>query len=94
MSNNSNLPKAGSLVKFRAMVQDTGYGSELYKAIGDKDELLMYGIEETDEGNSSVRVSQPDASSTQGELMFGSRAVLVGTRGLSEAEGETGVLYR
>ncbi|GAA5836579.1 hypothetical protein JCM5353_003723 [Sporobolomyces roseus] len=52
LSKNSNLPKAGSLVKFRAMVQDTGYGSELYKAIGDKDELLMYGIEETDEGNS------------------------------------------
>jgi len=46
------------LVKFRAMVQDTGYGSELYKAVGNKDELLMYGIEETDEGNSSVRIPQ------------------------------------
>jgi len=40
------------------MVQDTGYGSELYKAVGNKDELLMYGIEETDEGNSSVRIPQ------------------------------------
>lgn len=36
------------------MVQDTGYGTELYRAIGAKNQLLMYGLEEADEGNQAV----------------------------------------
>lgn len=37
------------------MVQDTGYGTELYRSIGAKDQLLMYGLEETaDDSDNSV----------------------------------------
>ncbi|GAA5862180.1 hypothetical protein JCM8547_007765 [Rhodosporidiobolus lusitaniae] len=46
----STLPPPGTLVKFRAMVQDTGLGSELYRAVGGgagDGELFMYGAEET-----------------------------------------------
>ncbi|GAA5991954.1 hypothetical protein JCM5350_001318 [Sporobolomyces pararoseus] len=49
LSDQRRLPRPGSLVRFRAMVQDTGYGTELYRALGAKDQLLMYGIEETEE---------------------------------------------
>ena len=28
------------------MIQDTGFGSEVYKALGAKGEVLVYGIEE------------------------------------------------
>ncbi|GAA6026949.1 hypothetical protein JCM8097_005989 [Rhodosporidiobolus ruineniae] len=46
LSTASALPPPGSLVRFRAMVQDTGLGSELYRAVGDKEgELYMYGAE-------------------------------------------------
>lgn len=45
-SNPADLPPPGSLVRFRAMVQDTGFGSEVYKALGAKGEVLVYGIEE------------------------------------------------
>lgn len=42
----ANLPNAGTLVKFRAMVQDTGFGSEVYKALSYDGTVLMYGKEE------------------------------------------------
>ncbi|GAA5883357.1 hypothetical protein JCM16303_006707 [Sporobolomyces ruberrimus] len=56
LSDQSRLPSPGTLVRFRAMVQDTGYGTELYRAIGAKDQLLMYGLEETadDSDNSAA----------------------------------------
>ncbi|GAA5900559.1 uncharacterized protein JCM6883_002882 [Sporobolomyces salmoneus] len=54
LSNQSKLPRPGSLVRFRAMVQDTGYGTELYRALGAKNQLLMYGIEETEENTSTA----------------------------------------
>lgn len=38
--------KAGSLVRFRAMVQDTGLGSEVYKAIDGEGSLVMFGQED------------------------------------------------
>uniref|UniRef100_A0A0K3CHI2 BY PROTMAP: gi/472587858/gb/EMS25354.1/ mini-chromosome maintenance complex-binding protein [Rhodosporidium toruloides NP11] gi/647401640/emb/CDR48017.1/ RHTO0S15e05050g1_1 [Rhodosporidium toruloides] n=1 Tax=Rhodotorula toruloides TaxID=5286 RepID=A0A0K3CHI2_RHOTO len=47
----STLPPSGSLVRFRAMVQDTGMGSELYQAIGEGNEVFMYGAEEGIGGN-------------------------------------------
>ncbi|GAA5953960.1 hypothetical protein JCM3765_000708 [Sporobolomyces pararoseus] len=49
LSDQTRLPRPGSLVRFRAMVQDTGYGTELYRALGAKNQLLMYGNEETEE---------------------------------------------
>ncbi|GAA5941819.1 uncharacterized protein JCM15063_000785 [Sporobolomyces koalae] len=49
----ARLPRPGSLVRFRAMVQDTGYGSELYRALGTRNQLLMYGIEEAEEGSNA-----------------------------------------
>lgn len=42
----SNSSKAGTVVRFRAMVQDTGMGSEVYRALSvDGKALLMYGRE-------------------------------------------------
>ena len=60
----SNLPRAGSLVRFRAMVQDTGYGTELYRAVGDtsRDQVLMYGLEETETPGGGGSASNPTAS--------------------------------
>ncbi|GAA5978846.1 hypothetical protein JCM11641_003584 [Rhodosporidiobolus odoratus] len=46
LSTPSTLPAPGTLVRFRAMVQDTGLGSELYRAVGDGGRLYMYGAEE------------------------------------------------
>ncbi|POY76677.1 hypothetical protein BMF94_0269 [Rhodotorula taiwanensis] len=42
-----SLPPAGTLVKFRGMVQDTGLGGELYPGSNaDGSKLYMYGMEE------------------------------------------------
>ncbi|CDR48017.1 hypothetical protein NBRC10512_002616 [Rhodotorula toruloides] len=46
LSTPSTLPPPSSLVRFRAMVQDTGMGSELYQAVGEGDKIFMYGAEE------------------------------------------------
>lgn len=46
LSTPSTLPPPGSLVRFRAMVQDTGMGSELYQAVGEANKIFMYGAEE------------------------------------------------
>ncbi|BGP22901.1 hypothetical protein JCM10295v2_001792 [Rhodotorula toruloides] len=46
LSTPSTLPPPGSLVRFRAMVQDTGMGSELYQAVGEGDTVFMYGADE------------------------------------------------
>jgi hypothetical protein len=51
-SSAASLPPAGALVKFRALVQDTGLGSELYRAAGKEEgQLYMYGAEEQASGN-------------------------------------------
>ncbi|KDE08024.1 hypothetical protein MVLG_01726 [Microbotryum lychnidis-dioicae p1A1 Lamole] len=46
----STLPALGSLVRFRAMVQDTGYGSELYRATqstsNGQERVVMFGRDE------------------------------------------------
>ncbi|SCZ97665.1 BZ3500_MvSof-1268-A1-R1_Chr4-3g07350 [Microbotryum saponariae] len=46
----STLPALGSLVRFRAMVQDTGYGSELYRATrstsNGQEMVVMFGRDE------------------------------------------------
>jgi hypothetical protein len=47
-STTSTLPPPGTLVRFRAMVQDTGVGNEVYKAVGREGQLLMYGRDEDD----------------------------------------------
>lgn len=41
-----SLPRAGSLVRLRAMVQDTGLGGEVYRAATTAGELLMFGADE------------------------------------------------
>ncbi|ORY61928.1 mini-chromosome maintenance replisome factor-domain-containing protein [Leucosporidium creatinivorum] len=53
ISTPSTLPPSGSLVRFRAMVQDTGFGSEVYKALGKNGDVLMFGKEE-EGGDSDV----------------------------------------
>ncbi|GAA5927019.1 hypothetical protein JCM10213_005555 [Rhodosporidiobolus nylandii] len=55
LSNAAALPPAGALVRFRAMVQDTGLGSELYRAVGAKGELFMYGADETEQGGADAQ---------------------------------------
>ncbi|KAI5479566.1 hypothetical protein MNV49_003303 [Pseudohyphozyma bogoriensis] len=45
LSTSADLP-VGKLVRFRAMVQDTGLGSEVFRAVGANKEVLGYGIEE------------------------------------------------
>ncbi|GAA5833275.1 hypothetical protein JCM11251_005191 [Rhodosporidiobolus azoricus] len=50
LSTASSLPPVGTLVRFRAMVQDTGLGSELYRAQGKEGKLFMYGTEEAHAG--------------------------------------------
>ncbi|SCV69116.1 BQ2448_2136 [Microbotryum intermedium] len=49
-TNSSTLPALGSLVRFRAMVQDTGYGSELYRAtrstLDGKETVVIFGRDE------------------------------------------------
>lgn len=52
LSNGAVLPPPGSLVRFRAMVQDTGLGSELYRAAGSEGQPYMYGAEEQASGGS------------------------------------------
>lgn len=46
------------------MVQDTGYGTELYRAVGDtsRDQVLMYGLEETETPGAGGSASTPPAS--------------------------------
>ncbi|GAA5901458.1 hypothetical protein JCM8208_001808 [Rhodotorula glutinis] len=47
LSTPTSLPPTGSLVRFRAMVQDTGLGAELFEAVSaDGKKVLMYGAEE------------------------------------------------
>ncbi|CEQ39904.1 SPOSA6832_01455 [Sporobolomyces salmonicolor] len=58
LSTSTHLPPTGTLVRFRAMVQDTGFGSELYRALGAEDEVLMYGVEEP-ETSTAVRPTPP-----------------------------------
>ncbi|KAM0792235.1 hypothetical protein ACM66B_004930 [Microbotryomycetes sp. NB124-2] len=41
----TNLPPNGTLVRFRAMVQDTGFGNELFRAVDSHGKVLMYGLE-------------------------------------------------
>ncbi|KAK4053744.1 hypothetical protein OIV83_001400 [Microbotryomycetes sp. JL201] len=41
----SSLPPAGTLVRFRGMVQDTSYGNELFQAVDSQGKLVMYGFE-------------------------------------------------
>ncbi|GAA6059426.1 hypothetical protein JCM10212_003658 [Sporobolomyces blumeae] len=67
LSKPSSLPPQGSLVRFRGMVQDTGYGGELYRALGSKNEVLMYGAEETDAGAST---GQEDYSKLRERQVF------------------------
>ncbi|KAK4058932.1 hypothetical protein OIO90_000378 [Microbotryomycetes sp. JL221] len=52
----SNLPAIGTLVRFRAMVQDTGYGNELFRAIDTNGNLLMYGLD----SSSNEQAGDPD----------------------------------
>ncbi|GAA5996352.1 uncharacterized protein JCM10292_007553 [Rhodotorula paludigena] len=56
LSTAASLPPAGSLVRFRAMVQDTGLGGELFQALGDNNEVFMYGAEHDGPGDAA----QPD----------------------------------
>lgn len=57
-----SLPPAGTLVKFRGMVQDTGLGGELYPgSSADGTKLCMYGMEE---GASDISVSPARESAT------------------------------
>lgn len=51
LSTAASLPPAGSLVRFRAMVQDTGLGGELFQALGDNNEVFMYGAEHDGAGD-------------------------------------------
>ncbi|BGP38039.1 hypothetical protein JCM10450v2_001972 [Rhodotorula kratochvilovae] len=54
LSTSTTLPPQGSLVKFRAMVQDTGLGAELFQAISaDRKRVLMYGAEEEAAGSAA-----------------------------------------
>ncbi|GAA5835425.1 hypothetical protein JCM9279_004537 [Rhodotorula babjevae] len=47
LSTPTSLPPTGSLVRFRAMVQDTGLGAELFEALSaDGKKIYMYGAEE------------------------------------------------
>ncbi|GAA5929302.1 hypothetical protein JCM3775_002304 [Rhodotorula graminis] len=51
LSTPTSLPPTGSLVRFRAMVQDTGLGAELFEAVSaDGKKVLMYGAEEEGPG--------------------------------------------
>ncbi|KAL8292985.1 hypothetical protein RQP46_000679 [Phenoliferia psychrophenolica] len=54
LSTAATLPQSGTLVRFRAMVQDTGVGSEVYKAVGSDGSVLMFGMEEMDESAAGV----------------------------------------
>ncbi|BGP30158.1 hypothetical protein JCM10296v2_001910 [Rhodotorula toruloides] len=58
LSTPSTLPPSGSLVRFRAMVQDTGMGSELYQAVGEGNQIFMYGAEEEGIGGTSEDYSK------------------------------------
>lgn len=44
------------------MVQDTGFGSEVYKAVGKDGQVLMFGKEEEGAAESEVSCSPPEAS--------------------------------
>ncbi|GAA5975722.1 hypothetical protein JCM21900_006293 [Sporobolomyces salmonicolor] len=55
LSTSTHLPPTGTLVRFRAMVQDTGFGSELYRALGAEDEVLMYGVEEPETSTAATQ---------------------------------------
>ncbi|GAA5863858.1 hypothetical protein JCM1840_005793 [Sporobolomyces johnsonii] len=55
LSTSTHLPPPGTLVRFRAMVQDTGFGSELYRAQGSKGEVLMYGVEEPETSSAATQ---------------------------------------
>lgn len=48
LSNSSNLPPRGLVVRFRAMVQDTGVGNEVYRAAKSDGKALGWGIEEVE----------------------------------------------
>ncbi|GAA6056399.1 hypothetical protein JCM3770_000683 [Rhodotorula araucariae] len=55
LSTPTTLPPQGSLVKFRAMVQDTGLGAELFHAISsDGKRVIMYGAEEDAAGSAAL----------------------------------------
>lgn len=57
LSTSATLPPSGSLVRFRAMVQDTGLGVELFEAVNaDARKVLMYGAEEEGPSSAAVRL--------------------------------------
>ncbi|GAA5888198.1 hypothetical protein JCM6882_000317 [Rhodosporidiobolus microsporus] len=68
LSTAASLPPAGTLVRFRAMVQDTGLGSELYRAQGSEGQLYMYGAEEEQAGGAEQQ--QEDYSKLRERQVF------------------------
>ncbi|KAM0754043.1 hypothetical protein T439DRAFT_378137 [Meredithblackwellia eburnea MCA 4105] len=69
-STQSTIPKLGSLVRFRAMIQDTTIGQEVYKALGTKDNVLMYGMEEEQEADSELATAEDYGNLKEREVLY------------------------